>query len=329
MAEEQSEILVEVKGLDVHFPVSGGLFRAKAGGVVRAVDCVSLDIRRGETLGLVGESGCGKSTLGRAILRLIPSTAGHILFEGQDLTELPDAELRQVRRKMQMIFQDPFTSLDPRMTVGDTVAEPILVHRLATPAKRRERVAELFRMVRLDPGMASRYPHEFSGGQRQRIGVARALAASPSFIVCDEPVSALDVSIQAQIVNLLEELREPLGLTYLFVAHDLAVVRHLSDRIAVMYLGEIVEIASKRSLYDNPLHPYTQALIAAAPVPDRSVEARRTRTLLRGEVPSPLNPPTGCRLHPRCPHAMSVCSEVAPPLRETAPGHVVACHLYD
>jgi oligopeptide transport system ATP-binding protein len=328
MAEERREALVEVKDLDVHFPVSGGLFRAKSG-VVRAVDRVNLEIRRGETMGLVGESGCGKSTLGRAILRLIPPTGGRILFEGQDLTALPDAEMQRVRRKMQMIFQDPFSSLDPRMTVGDTVAEPILVHRLATAAERRERVAELFRMVRLDPGMASRYPHEFSGGQRQRVGVARALAASPIFIVCDEPVSALDVSIQAQIVNLLEELREPLGLTYLFVAHDLAVVRHLSDRIAVMYLGEIVEIAPRRSLYDNPLHPYTRALIAAAPVPDRSVEARRARTLLHGEVPSPLNPPTGCRLHPRCLHAMPVCSAVAPRPRERASGHVVACHLYD
>ncbi len=328
MADGQSDILVETKNLDVHFAGAAGLFRTNRDGVVRAVDHVSLQIRRGETLGLVGESGCGKSTLGRAILRLIPITAGRILFEGEDLTELPDAELRRVRRKMQMIFQDPFSSLDPRMAVGETVAEPMLVHRLATAANRRDKVAELFRMVRLDPGMASRYPHEFSGGQRQRIGVARALAASPSFIVCDEPVSALDVSIQAQIVNLLEELRERLGLTYLFVAHDLAVVRHLSDRIAVMYLGEIVEIAPKRSLYDNPLHPYTRALIAAVPVPDRSVEARRTRTLLHGEVPSPLNPPTGCRLHPRCPHAMPVCSTVAPRPREIAPGHVVACHLY-
>ena len=328
MSDAPGETLVEVKDLDVHFAVSAGLFRAKRDDVVRAVDHVNLRIGRGETLGLVGESGCGKSTLGRAILRLIPPTAGRILFEGEDLTELPDAELRRVRRKMQMIFQDPFSSLDPRMTVGDTVAEPMLVHRLATAAQRRDKVAELFRLVRLDPGMASRYPHEFSGGQRQRVGVARALAASPSFIVCDEPVSALDVSIQAQIVNLLEELRERLGLTYLFVAHDLAVVRHLSDRIAVMYLGEIVEIAPKRSLYDNPAHPYTQALIAAVPVPDRRVEARRTRTLLHGEMPSPLNPPAGCRLHPRCPHAMPVCSTVAPQPREIAPGHVVACHLY-
>ncbi len=328
MSDARSEILVEARELDVHFPVSASLFGGKRGGVVRAVDHVSLQIRRGETLGLVGESGCGKSTLSRAILRLIPPTGGRILFDGDDLTELPEVDMRRFRQKMQMIFQDPFSSLNPRMTVGDAVAEPMLVHHLGTAANRREKVAELFRMVRLDPGMARRYPHEFSGGQRQRIGVARALAASPSFIVCDEPVSALDVSIQAQIVNLLEELRERLGLTYLFVAHDLAVVRHLSDRIAVMYLGEIVEIAPKRSLYDNPLHPYTQALIAAVPVPDRSVEARRTRTLLHGEVPSPLNPPSGCRLHPRCPHAMPVCSTVVPERREIAPGHVVACHLY-
>ena len=321
MVEAAVDNLVEIIDLDVHF-------RVRHDAVVRAVNRVTLHIRKGETLGLVGESGCGKSTLGRAILSLIAPTAGRILFEGEDLTNLSGAALRQVRRRMQMIFQDPFSSLDPRMTVGDTVAEPMLVHRLASAPERREKVAELFRLVRLDPGMASRYPHEFSGGQRQRIGVARALAASPSFIVCDEPVSALDVSIQAQIVNLLEELRERLGLTYLFVAHDLAVVRHLSDRVAVMYLGEIVEIAPKRSLYDNPLHPYTKALIAAVPIPDRSIEAQRTRTLLYGEMPSPFTPPTGCRLHPRCPSAMPHCSTVVPQLREVEPSHVTACHLY-
>ncbi len=321
MAEIADANLVEVEDLDVHFPVRTGL--------VRAVDRVNLRIKRGETLGLVGESGSGKSTLGRAILRLVTPTAGRVVFEGEDLTRLPEARLRLVRRRMQMIFQDPFGSLDPRMTVGDTVAEPMLVHRLAGRAERREKVADLFRTVRLDPRMASRYPHEFSGGQRQRIGVARALAASPSLIVCDEPVSALDVSIQAQIVNLLEELREQLGLTYLFIAHDLAVVRHLSDRIAVMYLGEIVEIAPKSRLYDDPLHPYTRALIAAVPVPDRSVEARRHRAVLHGEVPSPLDPPAGCRLHPRCPSAMAECGVVAPSPREVAPGHIVACHLYN
>ena len=328
MAEPDQPPLVEIDALDVHFPVSARLLRGGSELVVRAVDRVSLSVGRGETVGLVGESGSGKSTLGRAILRLVKPTSGRIVFDGDDLTRLPDGKLRHVRRHMQMIFQDPFSSLDPHMTVGDTVAEPMIVHRLANASERRDRVAELFRTVRLDPGMARRYPHEFSGGQRQRIGIARALAASPSFIVCDEPVSALDVSIQAQIVNLLEELRERLGLTYLFVAHDLAVVRHLSDRIAVMYLGQIVEIAPKARLYDNPLHPYTRALIAAVPVPDRSVEARRTRTVLHGEVPSPLDPPTGCRLHPRCPSAMPVCRDVAPAYVQAAPGHVVACHLY-
>ena len=328
-AEDQAtDTLVGIDKLDVHFPLASGWLSRGRPSVIRAVDQVDLRIRRGETLGLVGESGSGKSTLGRAILRLVTPTAGRVLFDNEDLAQLAGARLGTVRRRMQMIFQDPFSSLDPRMTVGDTVAEPMLVHRLAGAAERRERVAELFRLVRLDPGMARRYPHEFSGGQRQRIGIARALAASPSFIVCDEPVSALDVSIQAQIVNLLEEIRDRLALTYLFVAHDLAVVRHLSDRVAVMYLGEIVEVAPKRSLYENPLHPYTKALIAAVPVPDRSVEARRSRTVLRGDVPSPLSPPGGCRLHPRCPSAMPHCATVKPEPREHAAGHVVACHLY-
>jgi oligopeptide transport system ATP-binding protein len=329
MHDGHDEALVEIRELEVHFPILAGVLRRETVGAVRAVDGVTLDIRRGETLGLVGESGCGKSTLGRAILQLIRPTAGQVLFEGQDLTTLTEATLRPLRRKMQMIFQDPFSSLNPRMSVGKAVAEPMLVHGLATRSEWREKVAELFRLVRLDPGMINRYPHEFSGGQRQRIGVARALAAEPLFIVCDEPISALDVSIQAQIVNLLEELRERLGLTYLFVAHDLAVVRHLSDRVAVMYLGEVVEIAPKHSLYDNPLHPYTQALLAAVPVPDRAVEARRARTLLQGEVPSPRNPPGGCRLHPRCPHAFAPCALKPPPLQEIVLGHFVACHLYD
>jgi oligopeptide/dipeptide ABC transporter ATP-binding protein len=328
MADQRGEPLVEVRDLSVHFPMPGGLFRAGRAGIIRAVDHVSLDIGRGETLGLVGESGCGKSTLGRAILRLVPLTAGRVLFEGKDLTALPDVAMQRIRRRMQMIFQDPFSALNPRMTAGEAVAEPMLVHGIAPAAMTRDKVADLFRLVRLDPRMAGRYPHEFSGGQRQRIGIARALAAEPDFIVCDEPVSALDVSIQAQIVALLEDLRERLRLTYLFVAHDLAVVRHLSDRIAVMYLGEIVEIAPGRSLYDNPLHPYTQALIAAVPVPDRRVEARRARFLLHGEGPSPLNLPRGCRLHPRCPMARAECRTVAPQLREIAPGHRVACHLY-
>jgi oligopeptide transport system ATP-binding protein len=298
-------------------------------GVVHAVDGVDLDIARGEAVGLVGESGCGKSTLGRAILQLVRPTAGEVRLDGRELTTLSDEQLRPLRRHMQMVFQDPFSSLNPRMTVGDAITEPMLAHGLASRADCRDKAAELFRLVGLNPGMLGRYPHEFSGGQRQRVGVARALAVEPDFIVCDEPISALDVSIQAQIVNLLEELRERLRLTYLFIAHDLAVVRHLSDRVAVMYLGQIVEIAPKHRLYANPLHPYTKALLSAAPVPDRAVEARRERILLKGEVPSPLTPPTGCRLHPRCAFARAECRTITPRLRQHAPGHWVACHLYD
>ena len=329
MVEAAADNLISLRGLAVHFPVLRGLFRRRQVATVHAVDGVDLDIRRGETLGLVGESGCGKSTLGRAILQLVRPTAGQVQFDGTELTVLDDEELRPLRRRMQMVFQDPFSSLNPRMTVGETVAEPMLVHRLATAAESRERTAELFRIVGLNPDMLNRYPHEFSGGQRQRIGVARALAAEPDFIVCDEPVSALDVSIQAQIVNLFEELRDRLGLTYLFIAHDLAVVRHLSDRIAVMYLGQVVEIASKLNLYTAPLHPYTQALLSAVPVPDRKVEARRQRIVLQGEVPSPIDPPSGCRLHPRCARALPHCGVVAPVLREQEQGHWVACHLYN
>jgi oligopeptide transport system ATP-binding protein len=328
MAERSDDTLVAVRGLEVHFAIARGTLARRRAGMVHAVDGVDLDIRRGETLGLVGESGCGKSTLGRAILQLVRPTAGQVRFDGRELTRLSDEELRPLRREMQMVFQDPFSSLNPRMTVGDAVTEPMLAHGLATKRDCTEKAAELFRIVGLNPGMLGRYPHEFSGGQRQRIGIARALAVEPQFIVCDEPISALDVSIQAQIVNLLEELQERLSLTYVFVAHDLAVVRHLSDRVAVMYLGQIVEIAPKRDLYVSPLHPYTQALLSAAPVPDRAVEKTRERILLQGEVPSPLDPPSGCRLHPRCPHARPECRTVVPKLQQQADGHWVACHLY-
>lgn len=327
VSEIARDILIAVHRLAVHFTVLGGLMRGRKAATVHAVDGIDLDIRRGETLGLVGESGCGKSTLGRAILQLVRPTAGEVRFDGTELTNLSEAELRPLRRRMQMVFQDPFGSLNPRMTAGEAVAEPMLVHRLANASESRDKVAELFRTVGLNPDMLDRFPHEFSGGQRQRIGVARALAAHPDFIVCDEPVSALDVSIQAQIVNLFETLRDRLGLTYLFVAHDLAVVRHLSDRIAVMYLGQIVEIAPKLSLYTAPLHPYTRALLSAAPVPDRIIEARRQRVLLHGEVPSPLHPPSGCRLHPRCPLAQVRCAAEEPMMRELRPGHYAACHF--
>jgi oligopeptide transport system ATP-binding protein len=330
MVEAATDNLISLRALKVHFPVLRGLLRRYPVGTVHAVDGVDLDVRRGETLGLVGESGCGKSTLGRAVLQLVRPTAGEVRFDGTELTKLDDDALRPLRRRMQMVFQDPFSSLNPRMTVGETVAEPMLVHGLAAnAAESRDKTAELFKIVGLNPNMLDRFPHEFSGGQRQRIGIARSLAAQPDFIVCDEPVSALDVSIQAQIVNLFESLREKLGLTYVFIAHDLAVVRHLSDRIAVMYLGKIVEIAPKQNLYASPLHPYTQALLSAVPVPDRTIEKRRERIVLQGEVPSPLSPPRGCRLHPRCAKAMSQCRSIEPVLQQQADGHWVACHLYD
>jgi oligopeptide transport system ATP-binding protein len=330
VAKLASDILITLRALTVHFPVLSGLLRHRQIGAVHAVDGVDLDIRRGETIGLVGESGCGKSTLGRAILQLVRPTAGEVRFDGIELTALNDDELRPLRRRMQMVFQDPFSSLNPRMTVGEAVAEPMMVHGLTKTAEEsREKTAELFGVVGLNPEMLDRYPHEFSGGQRQRIGIARSLAAQPDFIVCDEPVSALDVSIQAQIVNLFEALRDRLGLTYVFIAHDLAVVRHLSDRIAVMYLGRIVEIAPKLNLYASPMHPYTQALLSAVPVPDRAVESRRQRVVLQGEAPSPLRPPRGCRLHPRCPKAFDRCRTVEPVLKQLADGHSVACHLYD
>ena len=319
--------LLEVRNLVKHFPVGGGLFGGPRG-IVRAVDGVSFEIRRGETLGLVGESGCGKTTTGRCILQLERPTSGQVLFEGRDLTTLDEAELRPVRRKIQVIFQDPYSSLNPRMTVGQIIAEPLAVHGIEPDRTARgDRVRDLLRRVGLLPQHADRYPHEMSGGQRQRVGIARALAMEPALIICDEPVSALDVSIQAQIINLLEDLQAELGLTYLFIAHDLAVVRHISDRVAVMYLGRIVEMTDRKSLYDEPLHPYTRALLAAVPIPDPELEARRERVVLGGEVPSPLNPPAGCVFHPRCPIVVDRCRAEVPPLREVKPGHWAACFL--
>jgi oligopeptide transport system ATP-binding protein len=322
-----SEVLLEVENLVKHFSVGGGMF-AGPPGLVRAIDGISFTIRRGETLGLVGESGCGKTTTGRCILRLERPTEGRILFEGVDLASLDDAALRAVRRRIQVIFQDPYSSLNPRMTVGQILAEPLEVHRIVRErAARADRVSELLSQVGLLPQHARRYPHQLSGGQRQRVGIARALAMEPALIVCDEPVSALDVSIQAQIINLLEDLQAKYHLTYLFIAHDLSVVRHISDRVAVMYLGKIVEIADRGPIYEDPLHPYTKALLSAVPIPDPGLEASRERTVLRGEVPSPLNPPQGCVFHPRCPIAVDRCSAQVPPLRKIRPEHSAACHL--
>ncbi|MFS8495615.1 MAG: ATP-binding cassette domain-containing protein [Actinomycetes bacterium] len=323
------EPLVSVEGLKVHFPVrSSGILRRHVADV-KAVDGVDLTVYRGETLGLVGESGCGKSTTGLAILRLIEATAGRIEFDGIDVRSLSKRDLRRLRRRMAMIFQDPMASLDPRMSIGDIVAEPLVVHGLAGDrAGRRRRVGELLELVGLNPDHRNRYPHEFSGGQRQRVGIARALATEPDFIVCDEPIAALDVSIQAQVMNLLQDLQDELGLTYLFIAHDLAAVQHFSDRIAVMYLGRIVETASREELYASPKHPYTQALLSAVPIPDPEVERNRRRILLEGDVPSPIDPPSGCNFRTRCPYAFERCP-VEDPALEGAEGHRVACHLYD
>ena len=319
--------LVEVEGLKVYFPIKSGILLDRHVGDVRAVDDVSFSIRRGETLGLVGESGCGKSTLGRTLLLLYKPTAGKIVFDGQELTSLDREAVRTLRRRMQMVFQDPYASLNPRHSVGRIVGEPLRTHGLADRKQANARVRELLEIVGLPPDAASRFPHEFSGGQRQRIGLARALALNPDFIVADEPVSALDVSIQAQIINLFEELQTEFNLTYLFIAHDLAVVRHISDRVAVMYLGVIVEVSPSDELYESPLHPYTISLLSAIPIPDPEIERARKPILLAGDLPSPANPPAACRFHTRCPYVQdTLCRDEMPPLRELAPGHLVACH---
>jgi oligopeptide transport system ATP-binding protein len=323
----EANILLRVENLVKHFPITQGIILQKQTGEIHAVDGVSFDVYQGETLGLVGESGCGKSTTGRTILQIFRPTSGSVVFDGVDLVNLKGRELRLMRRKMQMIFQDPYASLNPRMTVGEIVGEPLIIHKVARGSEIEDRVADLLEMVGLNPSFANRYPHEFSGGQRQRIGVARALALQPSFIVCDEPISALDVSIQAQVVNLLEDLQKQYNLTYLFIAHDLSMVRHISNRVAVMYLGIIVELASREELYLEPLHPYTQALLSAVPIPDPEADAKRERIILTGDVPSPVDPPSGCRFRTRCPIAESICAERQPDFREMKTGHFVACHF--
>ena len=325
---QEDDHILEVSGLKKHFPISSGIVFQRQVGAVRAVDGVSFHVVRGETLGLVGESGCGKSTTGRTILQLYRPTEGSVKFEGEELSTMTGNDLRQMRRKMQIIFQDPFASLNPRMTVGSIVSEPLQIHKIHTNKKERQQyVEQLLERVGLNPYFINRYPHEFSGGQRQRIGIARALALQPSFIVADEPISALDVSIQAQVVNLMEELQDEFGLTYLFIAHDLSMVRHICDRVAVMYLGKIVELGPVDEVYDNPQHPYTQALLSAVPVPDPMVEENRQRIIITGDLPSPANPPTGCNFNTRCPVAFDLCfQEPDPPLIEVRPKHYVSCH---
>ncbi len=324
---DKSDILLEVNGLKKYFPIKAGIMQ-KTVGNVKAVDDVSFFIKKGETFGLVGESGCGKSTTGRTIIRLYEPTEGEILFEGQDLSKLKEKELKPYRKDIQMVFQDPYSSLNPRKTVGTILEEPFRVHNLYSKAERKERVEHLLDRVGLNPSLSNRYPHEFSGGQRQRIGIARALTLNPKLIIGDEPVSALDVSIQSQVLNIMDDLQKEFGLTYLFIAHDLAVVKHISDRIGVMYLGRMMEVTDKKTLYSNPLHPYTQALLSAIPKSHPS-EVKRERIILKGDVPSPSNPPKGCVFHTRCPQAMDHCKEAVPALKELEPGHFVACHLYN
>ena len=326
MIEETNNILLKVDGLVKHFPITRGIFRRQVG-TVKAVDGISFEIKGRENLGLVGESGCGKSTAARVILQLLKATSGKVYFKEQEITSISSEDLRKRRPQMQMIFQDPQDSLNPRMTVGSIISEPIFEHQRLKVKQRRERVEQLLNSVGLDPYVTNRYPHEFSGGQRQRIGIARALALSPDFIICDEPIAALDVSIQAQVINLLEDLQEEYGLTYLFISHDLSMIRHISDRVAVMYLGRIVELASSQELYSNPLHPYTKALLSAVPVHDPVLEKKRKRTILVGDVPSPASPPSGCHFSTRCPIAEASCFKVSPELRQVSPDRRVACHL--
>ena len=325
-AKPADETLVQVRNLKMHFPVTEGAIIPRVVAHVKAVNGITFDIKKGETLGLVGESGCGKTTTGRCILQLEKATSGEIIYDGKDLTKLNKEEMRPMRQRIQVIFQDPYSSLNPRMTIGDIIAEPMMVHKTEPDAAARDkRVRELLSVCGLNPKFAERYPHEMSGGQRQRVGIARALAVRPEFIICDEAVSALDVSIQAQVINLLEDLREQFDLTYLFISHDLSVVRHLCQRVAVMYLGNMVELAETDELFDNPLHPYTQALLEAVPIPDPEIEQARAHKIIKGEIPSPINPPPGCVFHPRCPIAVDACKQHVPEFREVKPGHWVAC----